>query len=563
MGQQCIEMHFLPDVWVTCETCGGTRYLRETLDIRYKGKHIADVLDMRIGEALQHFANVPKIARMLQTLDDVGLGYLQLGQSAPTLSGGEAQRVKLAAELGRPQTGKTLYILDEPTTGLHFDDLKKLLRVLHRLVDLGNTVICIEHNLDVIKTADWVIDLGPEAGDNGGRVVAAGMPEAVVREASHTGVALRPVLEAGPVAVREVHDAGRQAELEAELAGPVDLGDTTQMPWQKDPRRWHLVEHLDHEGKKARWDASVLEWVIDEIEKIDGFAPTDWKHQSRIEVKAPAAKGVWFCHARTRGRWSLDVTIRTAPNRFAQAKLERELAIKTYDEREDLPVYGQGRRVEVRRTGRGFDDVRLLLHDHQDLRKPQLRRFLRRAAEAYFGMVRQARAEPEKAEPWKSDGRAWHLSQKSIRAGKRKRWRPPALVELVGLINKHLPNANVHWSNKTSVMVHVPQVSQRVVRVATNFAQGLKLEIRVPGKTVTPAMYDRLGREPEFPVAAGIRHGDELGGGRWRMWIAGSSVRFLSSADRWKSGASRSPGAGWRPVGGMSHDRSGSEPAAL
>ena len=161
-------MHFLPDVWVECETCRGQRYNPDVLEVHFHGKRIADVLNMSCGEAVELFANIPKIRRILQTLCDVGLDYLTLGQSAPTLSGGEAQRVKLAAELARPDTGQTLYLLDEPTTGLHFDDLAKLLEVLNRLVDHGNTVVVIEHNLDVIKTADWVIDIGPEAGADGG-----------------------------------------------------------------------------------------------------------------------------------------------------------------------------------------------------------------------------------------------------------------------------------------------------------------------------------------------------------------------------------------------------------
>ena len=495
LGQRCIEMHFLPDVWVECEACGGTRYVRETLDVLYKGKSIADVLNMPVSEALEHFANVPRVARMLQMLDDVGLGYLQLGQSAPTLSGGEAQRVKLASELGRPSTGKTLYILDEPTTGLHFDDLKKLLAVLHRLVDLGNTVVCIEHNLDVVKTADWVVDLGPEAGERGGGVVIAGRPEAVAAcDGSHTGRVLRPVLDAGPVEPRAVYDPHRQDRLEAELAGPVDLGDTTAMPWQRDGRHWHLVEHLDHRGKRARWDPGVLDWLIGEIEKLDGFAPADWKHQSRIEVKAPGSKPPWFCHARTRGKWALDVTIRTASGTFSEARLQRELDIGTFDEREDLPVYGQWPRVAVRRVGQGYEDVRLFLHDDKDLRKPALRRFFKKAAAAYFAMIADAQADPAKAEPWKADGRAWHLSQKLISPRKRKRWGPAVLLELLGRINKALPDAHTHWTNKTSVMVHVPGVRQRVVRIATGFAEGLKLEVRVPRRTFTPAMYDRLGR---------------------------------------------------------------------
>ncbi|HYO23720.1 MAG TPA: excinuclease ABC subunit A, partial [Lacipirellulaceae bacterium] len=187
-GQKCIEMHFLPDVWVDCETCGGRRYNQETLDVKYRGRSIAEVLGMSCGEALELFANIPKIRRILQTLCDVGLDYVALGQSAATLSGGEAQRVKLAAELARPDTGRTLYVLDEPTTGLHFDDIAKLLDVLHRLVDLGNTVLVIEHNLDVIKQCDWLIDIGPEAGAGGGSVVGQGTPEQLVE----THAAARP-----------------------------------------------------------------------------------------------------------------------------------------------------------------------------------------------------------------------------------------------------------------------------------------------------------------------------------------------------------------------------------
>jgi excinuclease ABC subunit A len=190
-----IEMHFLPDVYVPCEVCKGARYNRDTLDITFKGKNIAEVLDLSCEEALEFFGNQPVIARHMQTLVDVGLGYIRLGQPAPTLSGGEAQRVKLASELSKRSTGHTIYILDEPTTGLHFEDVRKLLHVLTRLVDQGNTVLVIEHNLDVIKTADWIIDLGPEGGDGGGRVVAEGAPEQVAKHRdSYTGAFLAPLL---------------------------------------------------------------------------------------------------------------------------------------------------------------------------------------------------------------------------------------------------------------------------------------------------------------------------------------------------------------------------------
>jgi len=197
-GVKLVEMHFLADVYVPCEVCGGKRFNDATLRVRYKGKNIAEVLEMSIHEAKEHFAVHREIVRVLQTLEDVGLGYLRLGQSSPTLSGGEAQRIKLSRELARVATGKTLYILDEPTTGLHFDDIRKLLRVLDRLVEAGNTVVVIEHNLDVIKSADWVIDLGPEGGAGGGRVLATGTPEQVAEvESSHTGRYLRQVLERG------------------------------------------------------------------------------------------------------------------------------------------------------------------------------------------------------------------------------------------------------------------------------------------------------------------------------------------------------------------------------
>jgi excinuclease ABC subunit A len=206
-GVKEVEMHFLPNVFVTCEICRGHRYSDATLRVHFKGRSIADVLETPIDEALELFANHRPLKKILETLVEVGLGYLSLGQSATTLSGGEAQRVKLARELAKRQTGRTLYLLDEPTTGLHFDDVRKLLGVLGRLVESGNTVIVIEHNLDVIKTADWIIDLGPEGGARGGEVIAAGTPEEVVAvERSYTGQFLRPLL---PAAGRKARSNGR------------------------------------------------------------------------------------------------------------------------------------------------------------------------------------------------------------------------------------------------------------------------------------------------------------------------------------------------------------------
>ena len=191
-----IEMHFLPDVYVKCDTCHGQRYNRETLEVKYKGKSIFDVLDMTVEEAMVFFEKIPRIHQKIRTLYEVGLGYIRLGQSSTTLSGGEAQRVKLATELSRRPTGKTLYILDEPTTGLHFEDVSKLVAILHRLSDNGNTVIVIEHNLEVIKVADYIVDMGPEGGSKGGTVIAEGTPEEVAKEkGSYTGQYLKPYLK--------------------------------------------------------------------------------------------------------------------------------------------------------------------------------------------------------------------------------------------------------------------------------------------------------------------------------------------------------------------------------
>ena len=190
-----IEMNFLSDVYVPCEVCKGKRYNKETLEVKYKGKSISDVLEMTVEEALQFFENIPRIKQKVQTLYDVGLGYIKLGQPSTTLSGGEAQRIKLATELSKRATGKTLYILDEPTTGLHIDDVHRLVDILQRLVDTGNTVIVIEHNLDLIKTADYIIDLGPEGGDKGGEIIAVGTPEKICQnERSYTGQFLKPYL---------------------------------------------------------------------------------------------------------------------------------------------------------------------------------------------------------------------------------------------------------------------------------------------------------------------------------------------------------------------------------
>ena len=225
-----IEMHFLPDVYVPCEVCQGKRYNRETLEVKYKGKSIYDVLDMTVEEALEFFDSVPSIRRKIETLNDVGLSYIKLGQPSTTLSGGEAQRIKLATELSRRSTGKTIYILDEPTTGLHFADVHKLTEILQRLAEGGNTVVVIEHNLDVIKTADYIIDMGPEGGDRGGTVIAEGTPEEVSRqEDSYTGQYLRRYLKKG-----KVKHAKKKRKLSTKSCGLSSVFFARLVPWHID-----------------------------------------------------------------------------------------------------------------------------------------------------------------------------------------------------------------------------------------------------------------------------------------------------------------------------------------
>ena len=499
MGQRCIEMHFLPDVWVECESCKGARYVPETLEVKYRDKSIADVLDMRVSAALTIFENVPRIHRLLQTLDDVGLGYVALGQSAPTLSGGEAQRVKLAAELGRPSTGKTLYLLDEPTTGLHFDDLKKLLGVLHRLVDLGNSVICVEHNLDVIKTADWVIDLGPDGGDAGGQIVIAGTPEAVAKAPeSFTGIALRPVLAAGPIAERPVHSLANSPRRKlgaSENALPLDV-ENLSMPWERDGRKWHLENPTDFEGAPVAWDPQVLAWLVESIESLGKFTPANWNHRTLVEITG-AGKVPWLCHFRTGGNDLLDVAIRVKEGSFELPTLTRELAVKSLDERVDLPIYGQWSRISIRRARDGWEEVRLHLRDFVDVNKSVFRKFLQRAVAGYFAALDESSA-PEVAEPWITQGQQWHLSQRSIHPKHEKQWRPEMLIALIGKFNSLEKNLRFDWAARTAGQFTVPGETAPAGKIVTNLGRGLRVELRTPRGAITPAMVDRLGEDIEI-----------------------------------------------------------------
>jgi excinuclease ABC subunit A len=381
-------MHFLPDVWVTCEACGGTRYTAETLAVKFRGKTIADVLDMSVAEGLELFASVPKIRKVLQTLHDVGLGYVPLGQSAPTLSGGEAQRVKLAAELARPDTGKTLYVLDEPTTGLHLDDVRKLLDVIHRLADLGNTVIVIEHNLEVVKTADWLIDLGPEAGQEGGEVVVAGPPEVVAAEKrSLTGVILKGILSAGPkaerarfdpkAAARKLIDEAKKAAAEARAVG----GDV-KPPWELDGRAWHTRDRLARNGKAVRWDGRILELVVDRAVALGRFAPVDWSQRAVVKLSGVGRDAPVFFTAMTGHEWVLTLKFRVGRNTFQQAPLAAKLKLTAFHEAA-TPVLSDAARLVVSPGSGPIQDVTITAHSLDELETPAFHEFLVKAVASF------------------------------------------------------------------------------------------------------------------------------------------------------------------------------------
>ncbi len=503
-GQKKIEMHFLPDVWVECEVCRGARYNPETLAVKYKDKSVSDVLSMRVGEALALFGNIPKIRVILQTLADVGLDYVALGQSAPTLSGGEAQRVKLAAELARPSTGKTLYLLDEPTTGLHFDDVRKLLDVLQRLADLGNTVIVVEHNMDVIKTADWVIDIGPEAGAGGGTIVAAGTPEDVVQHAkakgrvSHTARFLEAALKAGPYAVRAKFDplatlAAREGDLALEK-----VGKDSKLPWETDGERWHTKDRVTSEGQPAKWEGQVLTWVDAQIRTLGAFSPTDWKQRSVVEIAAAKKSQGWFFHAHTGMEWLIRLVFRVRRNTFKEDTLTKQLAIKPLDQMPELPIYGTESRIKVANRKGPWQEVWMLIHRLEEIQTPGFQEFLQKAAKSFSGMVENISTSLEDVMPWKVNGERWHLGPKGFPPGKKTLWDTKILPELLKVVAKAVKAVTVEWDAREYVTLRMEGASKAWGRVKTKDPEHLELRLLGKPGAFNLSRLEGLGVEPHI-----------------------------------------------------------------
>jgi excinuclease ABC subunit A len=401
-GQRRIEMHFLPDVWVTCDACHGARFTPETLLVKFRGKTIADVLAMNVDAALDLFAGVPKIRKIMQTLHDVGLGYLPLGQSAPTLSGGEAQRVKLAAELARPDTGKTLYVLDEPTTGLHLDDVRKLLDVVHRLADLGNTVVIIEHNLEVIKTADWLIDIGPEAGEEGGSIVAAGPPEMIAKtKGSLTGAILKGVLAAGPFEERPRFDpkaAAKKILDAARAAKDKESPDAAKAPWEVNGRRWHTVDRVGRSGKPARWNGQILEKVVDRLEQIGGFPAVNWTERAVVKLPGLKPDDPPFLQAQTGHEWVLTLRFTVKRNAFKLDTLAKQLRLVPFHQAKK-PVPSEAERITIGEPRGLFQEVVLTCHSLEEVENDAFENFLVKAAVSYQNALKsEAQEELEGAD---------------------------------------------------------------------------------------------------------------------------------------------------------------------
>jgi excinuclease ABC subunit A len=501
---------------VECDTCHGARYNPETLAVRYHERSIADVLKMRVGEALELFGNIPKIRNILQTLSDVGLDYLALGQAAPTLSGGEAQRVKLAAELSRPSTGKTLYLLDEPTTGLHFDDIRKLLDVLHRLVDLGNTVITVEHNLDVVKTADWVIDLGPEAGNAGGRVVANGTPEDIVAEAkkpeviSHTGQILANVLKAGPYLERKKFDP--EAALAARV-GDVDLekvGKDSKLPWQVDGVRWHTQDRVTTKGQQARWEGKILTWINEKIHELGDFAETNWNERTIVEITGPSKSKGWFFHGQTGMEWLVRLVFRVGRNTFKQQELSNHLRLKPLDQMEGLQVYGRESRVQVANRKGPWQEVWMLIHKLDEIETPQFEEFLKQAVAAFHKNLQKMATTPEDVMPWKVNGERWHLSEKGFPPGRKIHWDRALLPHMLEILKSVEPELEIRWDTRDSINIKVPEVSFAWCRIRTKDPEFL--DCRFVGKKgqFNLSQVEGLGKNPTLTQGEKSEGGDIL-----------------------------------------------------
>ena len=430
--------------------------------------------------------------------------------------------MKLAAELAKPQSGRTLYLLDEPTTGLHFDDIRKLLKILNSLVDAGNTVVVIEHNLDVIKTADWIVDLGPHAGNEGGWIVAEGTPEDLVANLSggrqppdsafnnqrrlnqgadaprseilsFTALALADVLRIGTYGDRESFDPATVAQKQF---GDLDLnqvGKNAKMPWEKNGKRWHTRDRVAHNGKPCRWDGQMLATIMDDLTADDEFAPVNWNDRGVVEVVGPNKSAGWFLHARTADEWVLTLHFRVARNSFVEDELAAELDLTDLDELDDIPVYGRAPRVRVKNANPPWQDVIISVCKPEEIESDAFHQFLQTAKRSYLERSQPERLDLEDLMPWKKLGRKWHLMRKGFLKG-RIAWEPVLVERLTALLEELWPEAKVDWGQK--VLVHYSIGTRKIASLVTKRPEWLELEVVAPTGSVALGRIADLGVEP-------------------------------------------------------------------
>ena len=455
--------------------------------------------------------------------------FYTLGQSAPTLSGGEAQRVKLAAELARPDTGRTLYLLDEPTTGLHFDDLAKLLEVLQRLVDIGNSVVLIEHNLDIIKAADWVIDMGPEAGMGGGHIVVQGTPEMIVQYAkqarkpkseqppSYTGDALASVLEAGPYAERVEYNPNRDDRWRKNDMDIEDIGKSAKMPWESDGRRWHTQDRVGRQGEPVNWDGKILEEVADYIQREEGFGETNWSERTVVEITGLKKSQGWFFHAITGEAWLLKMKFRVRPRTFKRDELIEQLPLQTANEMDDLPIYGNTPRVRVLNNKSGFQEIEIRAHSWQEINIPAFWEFLDQAIASFQNRIKRVELNIDDHTPWAKLGQKWHFMQKGFPTGRKVQWDFEVLEVLHNLLQEISPDGSILWKNKQVVHLYRPDQKDPWASIQTKKPDALWLQLSCPQNTVALGRVADLADDPSVTnvngkdlVRINFKHPDQV-----------------------------------------------------
>jgi excinuclease ABC subunit A len=525
-------MQFLPDVYISCDQCRGKRYNSQTLEVRFKGKNIHEVLELTVEEAAAFFRAIPAIAGKLQTLEAVGLGYITLGQSALTLSGGEAQRVKLSLELSRRSTGRTLYILDEPTTGLHFADVQKLLEVLNRLVEAGNTVLVVEHNPEVIKTADWVVDLGPEGGEAGGEVVAAGPPERVAEQPrSHTGAVLRRVLRQSRRAPRPAYDpqAARAKRQVGDVDEELEALRVTARPWQVDGRRWHTELRRLQARKPPLWEPEALTSLVELIAKLDPLVEPHWEGRDEVTLLHRGAVSP-FCTINTDRQLVLTVTLLVKPGQFEPQALERRLGLVSYDA-EAHAAHACGPRI-WQRPWVSFEELHLRIVRRSEVDTPNFHTFIRAALRGYRETAGVQEVDVDRVGagvklPWLADGYRWHTEQRKSHDDREPIWRE-GLKYLAELIEEVAPDLDIEWHRRDQVLIRLPEAKPKW-RVRTHEWGWFRLELRfAKGSVDLDDWRERLDLRSWDDIAEVPVYGSwqRLHIGRW--WNVDGATLFLN-----------------------------------